>query len=274
MSDLFIRSVALFHEGKSLAEIGNEVGRSAAWVCRKLKAAGIQRTRERYNKFALTDEEAAFVLANKDQPYAWVGQQVGKTAHSISQWLQKRGFKKLPSPDERRLPKRACEHCGKEFKPKLSTQTLCSIACMGAVKKIDYGTVECPACKNVFTKTFHRQRFCNRECSQDGYQQQHIKVRLFEHNGVKMRSSWEVKFAQRLDEMGLEWEYEPTFFTFPNRKRYAPDFYVKAHDVYYEVKGWMKDEAAEKIRMFREFFPEQTLVVLTRPALQLYGIKL
>jgi len=87
-----------------------------------------------------------------------------------------------------------------------------------------------------------------------------------------MRSTWEVKFAQWLDENGLSWDYEPTFFQILNGKRYAPDFYVPAHDAYYEIKGWMDERSTQKIAAFRNEYSEHPLVVLGRPELKYYGV--
>jgi hypothetical protein len=87
-----------------------------------------------------------------------------------------------------------------------------------------------------------------------------------------MRSTWEVKFAQWLDQNGLSWDYEPNFFRVLSGKRYAPDFYVPDHGAFYEIKGWMDERSTQKITAFRQEYPEYPLVVLGRPELKNYGV--
>jgi hypothetical protein len=53
-----------------------------------------------------------------------------------------------------------------------------------------------------------------------------------------MRSSWEVFFAKRLDEIGLDWSYEPRRFPYEDAGRvrhYTPDFFVAPWDSYIEI---------------------------------------
>jgi len=56
---------------------------------------------------------------------------------------------------------------------------------------------------------------------------------------ITMRSSWEVKFANDLDAMEADWEYEPDHFPYNYdgiTKHYTPDFYVWELDSYVEIK--------------------------------------
>lgn len=56
------------------------------------------------------------------------------------------------------------------------------------------------------------------------------------YNGIRMRSSWEVKFAAQLDEYNIIWEYEPKIFKILNGKRYIPDFFIKDKNCFIEIK--------------------------------------
>ncbi len=269
MSELIEQAIELHKAGMSMADIGSKLGKSAAWVCKGFKRVGYVQSKERYNKYALTEAEGKFVLENKAKPYDWIGAQLGKSAHSISQWLKKRGVSKNKPAN---VGIRECECCKTQYKPAQASQKFCSIKCMGDSKS--YLTeVECAHCKTLFMPSMSGRKFCSVECGQEGYQSQHIKVRPYSYSGVKMRSTWEVKFAQWLDSKGYEWKYEPTFFALPNRKRYCPDFFVPTHNAYYEIKGWMKDEAAEKIRQFRSLYPQESLVLVNKETFKLYGVK-
>ncbi|HEV7889300.1 MAG TPA: DNA polymerase III subunit alpha, partial [Pyrinomonadaceae bacterium] len=86
--------------------------------------------------------------------------------------------------------------------------------------------------------------------------------------GHYVRSSWEADFARVLNHMGVGYEYEARRFTLSradgSKLTYAPDFFVPESGLFYEIKGWMDDRSAEKIRLFREQYPEQTLVVIDK----------
>lgn len=66
-----------------------------------------------------------------------------------------------------------------------------------------------------------------------------------------MRSTYEARFARFLDNIGVEWSYEPKHFSVLNgTKTYLPDFYVPLVDAFIEVKGWWRDDAKEKFDDF------------------------
>lgn len=52
-----------------------------------------------------------------------------------------------------------------------------------------------------------------------------IKARPTTYKGIKMRSRLEAGYAAWLDEMGMEWEYEPCAFA-GELGQYLPDFYI------------------------------------------------
>lgn len=80
-----------------------------------------------------------------------------------------------------------------------------------------------------------------------------------------MRSTWEANFARILKTLGIEYEYEPEWFEIGNRK-YLPDF--KVGDEYYEIKGYMRPDAKQKIEAFRKLYPEITLHVIEKKQYQ------
>lgn len=68
---------------------------------------------------------------------------------------------------------------------------------------------------------------------------------------VKVRSSYEVIYANHLIDTGTPFEYEPEVFRLANGKRYKPDFRIEG-GLYIELKGWMTEGAKEKIELFRK----------------------
>jgi len=70
---------------------------------------------------------------------------------------------------------------------------------------------------------------------------------------VSMDSTWEVACAQRLDELGISWERDPSIKIHYRDKKlrsrnYIPDFYLPEYDIYLEVKGYWTDRAKWKMR--------------------------
>ncbi len=70
---------------------------------------------------------------------------------------------------------------------------------------------------------------------------------------IKMDSSWEVKCAEKLDELGIKWERDERIKLKYIDKRaqtrnYIPDFYLPDYDIYIEVKGYWTTPARWKMR--------------------------
>jgi hypothetical protein len=88
------------------------------------------------------------------------------------------------------------------------------------------------------------------------------------------RSRWEANYARYLEFLKvhgniLDWEHEPFTFWFVGVKRgcvsYLPDFRVtnmNSTEEYHEVKGWMDDRSATKIKRMAKYFPEIKLLVI------------
>ena len=80
---------------------------------------------------------------------------------------------------------------------------------------------------------------------------------------IWMRSSWEVKIAEWLDKQNWKWLYEPKRFELKDMT-YLPDFYLPSLNVWWEVKGWFDKQSRERISQFRELYPNERLLVLTK----------
>ena len=70
---------------------------------------------------------------------------------------------------------------------------------------------------------------------------------------IQMDSSWEVKCAEKLDELGVKWERtEDIKLKYIDKRaqtrNYIPDFYLPDFDIYLEVKGYWTTPARWKMR--------------------------
>jgi hypothetical protein len=131
----------------------------------------------------------------------------------------------------------------------------------------------CETCGCNFQHPQARKRkFCSRQCSgvwvsklHDSGRYKHIKQGLGKggyHKGRWMRSSWEIEFAKKLDEAGINYLYEPRAFKLRNGKSYRPDFWIADKGFWVEVKGVWWPKAKEKFNMFLKEHPEQKIIVV------------
>lgn len=90
----------------------------------------------------------------------------------------------------------------------------------------------------------------------------------------RFRSTWEVVFARYLDSQGLEWAYESHTWLLSDGTAYTPDFWVPSLNIYFEVKGWMRERSARKLKLFRAEYPTLHLELVDKDRFQFYGIDL
>ena len=64
--------------------------------------------------------------------------------------------------------------------------------------------------------------------------------------------------ARILNALGVYWEYEPKRFPLPSGKSYAPDFHLE-NGIWLEVKGYLRVDAAVRMKEFREAYPRESL---------------
>jgi predicted nuclease of restriction endonuclease-like RecB superfamily len=91
------------------------------------------------------------------------------------------------------------------------------------------------------------------------------------YKGICMRSSWEVSYAKYLDKNNWKWLYESKTFDLGNMT-YTPDFYLSEDNAYVEIKGYWRDNALLKYRLFRKIYPKVRIRVLTKKSLKKLGI--
>ena len=95
---------------------------------------------------------------------------------------------------------------------------------------------------------------------------------------IYFRSQWEANYAHYLQWLkGLgqikEWEFEVETFWFEGVKRgtmsYLPDFRITENSgqyVYHEIKGWMDERSATKIKRMAKYHPDVKLIVVDSKA--------
>lgn len=90
-------------------------------------------------------------------------------------------------------------------------------------------------------------------------------------NGSKimMRSSWEVLYAQYLDDNEIKWYYEPMSFRSIDNSFYHPDFYLPGEDVWVEIKGFLRNRSKQKIEAFQQRYPGKLKVLFKEDLEQL-----
>lgn len=89
------------------------------------------------------------------------------------------------------------------------------------------------------------------------------------------RSTWESNYARYLNFLISKgqikrWEFEVDVFEFPVKrgsKFYTPDFKVWASDSnyeYHEVKGYMDQKSATKLKRMKKYYPNEKLVLIQK----------
>jgi hypothetical protein len=97
------------------------------------------------------------------------------------------------------------------------------------------------------------------------------KGRVFEHKGLKLRSSYELFYAQYLDSQNIGWEYEPKF-RLKDGRMFAPDFRLEDGTIV-EVKGYWAEKGKEKWELFCSEYVELHKQVMMKNDLIRLGMK-
>lgn len=87
------------------------------------------------------------------------------------------------------------------------------------------------------------------------------------YKGIYMRSSYEIAYARYLDKNNIKWLYEPKRFSL-GESTYCPDFYIPKWDLYIEIKGWRRDDAKKKFKLFRKLYPNIEIKILNYNSLK------
>lgn len=100
------------------------------------------------------------------------------------------------------------------------------------------------------------------------------KGRIFQYKGCtgtfKMRSSYELVYANWMDNQNIQWEYEPQF-RLSDGRLFSPDFRLSNGDII-EIKGYWTKKGQEKWDLFCSDYPNLNKKVLMKADLQKLGI--
>jgi hypothetical protein len=121
-----------------------------------------------------------------------------------------------------------------------------SEARMGSLNPI-YNVGHTKEAKNKMSQAF----VDGRKIGYNGYWGNYQKYLTLNQGEVIMRSGWEVKTADYLTSLNIDWYYESTWLELEDLN-YLPDFYLPALNLYIEVKGRLKPEDLIKFNKAKE----------------------
>lgn len=77
---------------------------------------------------------------------------------------------------------------------------------------------------------------------------------------MNVRSSWEANFVRVLNIYKIDFQFEPTVFSFPVKrgtKGYTPDFLLTRNNLWVEIKGYLDDKSKIKLKRFKRYYPQE-----------------
>jgi len=89
---------------------------------------------------------------------------------------------------------------------------------------------------------------------------QYTKTGFREDIGLNVRSSWEANFIRVLNMYKIDYQFEPTVFSFPVKrgtKGYTPDFFFTRDQQWVEIKGYLDDKSKIKLKRFKRYYPDE-----------------
>ena len=89
------------------------------------------------------------------------------------------------------------------------------------------------------------------------------KKGIREDLGCFFRSTWEANYARYLNSQNVKWRYEAITYNLGLGKSYTPDFILE-NGTHIEIKGWLTEKSAEKIRLFQEQYPTIKLEIVDK----------
>lgn len=136
-----------------------------------------------------------------------------------------------------------------------------------AACKIHYAT--CKKCGKLFIKAHAKKNMerltCSRECAiylsvgnrtyQNGSRKPVCYFNITENKDVLLESSWEVKVAEKLDQLKIKWiRPKPLKWVDNNKTRYYfPDFYLPDYNLYLDPKNpYCMDKDIKKMKYFED----------------------
>jgi len=77
---------------------------------------------------------------------------------------------------------------------------------------------------------------------------------------MNVRSSWEANFVRVLKIYKINFQFEPTVFSFPIKRGtrgYTPDFLLSRNNDWIEIKGYLDDKSKIKLKRFKRYYPDE-----------------
>jgi hypothetical protein len=137
-----------------------------------------------------------------------------------------------------RFIKKFCKLCGKELSINPNAQHC--IKCHNYLNSIDKDRLL--KCSKAIKEGWRTKNFAKL-----------LHSKKIKYRGIWMRSGWERKYAKWCDKNKIKWQYEPKTFDLGNTT-YTPDFYLPKSNTYIEIKGYLRNNAKNKIRLFSKLF--------------------
>jgi len=184
-----------------------------------------------------------------------------------------------------------CPICGAVFQTERAGRKFCSLPCKLQGQRVTWWTEPCPICGKSVLRNEVRKRmgiaiYCSMTCRNRArkgrakpesfrrrmsgkrnpmYGKPPVHPSPIEYRGLRLRSSYELRFCVAMDEAGIRYEYEPRRFQMADRT-YLPDFFLPDLDLWIEVKGWVRRKHEFLMREFRkEYGP---ILLFRKPSLE------
>lgn len=87
-------------------------------------------------------------------------------------------------------------------------------------------------------------------------------VKWYIINGIKVQGTWEKRFAEHLNTLGVTWTRVK--IDFKRTHRYTPDFYCPNENVYFEIKGFRRDRDIYKMHLVLAEHPDLQIKMIER----------
>lgn len=191
------------------------------------------------------------------------------------EWLQENGKYKCPYCSKEYKKLGISNHIwryhteqGKDFDPNIGYKTKNrKVWNKGLNKEVDERVKKC---SDTFSKNYKEGKFKISQIKDKNKWKEKLSLATTRnHNGgyknvpyinyqlkngeyIKLRGSYEVRFAKYLDENNIEWKYQNSISYIDQhgvKKHSLPDFYIPSLDKYFDTKGVLTDDFKEKMKL-------------------------
>lgn len=170
-----------------------------------------------------------------------------------------------------------CLNCGKEYwewpsNIKHGRDKYCSNSCKYSSEEFKALASKNATGRKPTPETIRKQKARMQSAGNPMYGKPcpHVRGSWFEiENGKRiwLRSSYEIRVANALNTLDINWSYEPARFDLNGNGTYAPDFLINGA-IWWEVKGYMRPQDRIKIIKFQEYYPDECLKIIGQRELE------